>query len=126
MLIPCSNFIIGGALLGGMLLCSLSRSASLILPAAAMTLLGVGLPMSSVSLVAWAQELCGDAGYETAVSRFTLTYAAGSFLFSAIPGILADRTGSYEPAYWLFFITAAICIVLVQSIYLKNAATTHK
>ena len=47
-----SNFIIGGALLGGMLLCSLSRSASLILPAAAMTLLGAGLPMSSVSPVA--------------------------------------------------------------------------
>lgn len=121
-----SNFIIGGALLGGMLLCSLSRSASLILPAAAMTLLGAGLPMSSVSLVAWAQDLCGDAGYETAASRFTLAYATGSFLFSAIPGILADRTGSYAPAYWLFFTTAAICIVLVQSIYLKNAATTHK
>ena len=117
-----SNFIIGGALLGGMLLCSLTRSEGLFLPAAAMTLLGVGLPMSSVSLAAWAQELCGDAGYETAVSRFTLTYAVGSFLFSAIPGILADRTGSYEPAYWLFTATAAACLVLVQRTYLKNSA----
>ena len=121
-----SNFIIGGALLGGMLLCSLSRNAGLILPAAAMTLLGVGLPMSSVSLAAWAQDLCGDAGYEAAVSRFTLAYAAGSFLFSAIPGILADRTGSYEPACWLFSAAAAACLVLVQSTYLKNKAAARR
>ena len=60
------------------------------------------------------------------MSRFTLAYAAGSFLFSAIPGILADRTGSYEPAYWLFSAAAAACLVLVQSTYLKNKAAARR
>ena len=118
-----SNFVIGGALFGGMLLCSLMHSSALLVPLTAMTLLGVGLPMSSVSLIAWAQDLCGDDGYEAAVSRFTLAYSIGSFLFSPLPGILADQTASYRPAYVLFSITAAMSVVLVQLIYRAKRGT---
>ncbi|MEM5767706.1 MAG: hypothetical protein AAGU32_05380 [Bacillota bacterium] len=85
-----------------------------------MSLFGMGLPMASVSLIVWAEDLCGDNGYDAAVKWFTVAYAAGSFLFSSLPGIIADQTGSYVPVYLLFLLLAATCIFLVQRVILRS------
>lgn len=115
-----SNFIIGGALLAALTLCCLAPLRTMAFPFLSMTLFGVGLPMASVSLMVWAQDLGGDAGYDAAVKWFTLAYAIGTFLFSALPGIIADCTGSYVPAYLLFISFAAAALLLVQMLYVRH------
>ena len=79
------------------------------LPAfAAMTLFGLGLPISAVTFAIWSADLFGDAQYEGAVRSLTVSYALGMLLFGPIPGLLADRFHSYVPAYALFALCLAV------------------
>lgn len=114
-----SNLIIGSALIAALFLCCLASLKTLLFPVLSMTLYGVGLPMSSVSLTAWARDLWNHSKYDTAVKRCTTAYAIGSFLFGPLPGLLADYTGSYVSSYLLFVLFTVVCIAIIQMIYLK-------
>ena len=48
-----------------------------------------------------------------------MAYALGMLVFGPLPGILADRAGSYVPAYMVFALLTAAAMVIVQSIYRK-------
>ena len=46
--------------------------------------------------------------------------AAGSMLFSPLPGILADLSkGSYVPAYLLFALFSLVQLLLIQGVYIR-------
>ena len=111
------NWYSFGLFLAGMLACCLPASGGELLPFLAVTLIGFGLPASTVAPAAWAADLFGDAGYEGAVRSITVAYTLGTLLFGPVPGLLADRFGGYEPAYALF----ALCLVLslggLQAVY---------
>ena len=49
-----------------------------------------------------------------------MSYAVGGIAFSALPGALADLTGSYVPAYVIFAVMMAVSFLLVQVSYLRN------
>ena len=48
-----------------------------------------------------------------------LAYTVGVILFGPVPGLLADRTGSYVPAYLLFAALLTLAIVLVRMAYIR-------
>jgi hypothetical protein len=50
---------------------------------------------------------------------FTVAFALGMLLFGPTPGILADLTGSYVPAYALFGGTLLVSLVIVRHAYHK-------
>ena len=53
------------------------------------------------------------------VRSFTVAFAIGMLLFGPTPGILADRFGSYVPAYAFFAATLILSMVIVQYAYRK-------
>ena len=113
------NFFICGMFFASFVLFCMAPLGSLILPFAAITLFGFGLPISSISLAAGAGDLLGDEGYESAVRSLTVAYALGMLLFGPVPGMLADRFGGYVPAYILFTALILLITAIVQYAYCK-------
>ena len=116
------NFYIFGTMLGGLLLCCLAPLKRDVLPFLAVTLVCLGLPVSSASPAAWAADLYPEAGYARAVRANMVAYTAGVLLFGPVPGILADRFGSYVPAYALFALLSAAALAMIQFIYIRRNA----
>lgn len=107
-----SNGLFSIVLLCGMVLCCvMGRSIPLLF--AAMCAYGGGLALTTVGLTAWAGDLSSPEQYDATVRRFQIGYAAGSLLFSPLPGLLADRFGgSYVPAY-VFFTACTVAVVWI-------------
>ena len=114
-----ANFYTFGVFLVSFALCCMAPLGGMVLPFAAMTLFGLGLPISAIPFAVWAGDLSGDAGYESAVRSLTVAYAIGMLLSGPVAGILADRFGSYVPAYILFAALLGLSMVIVQYAYYK-------
>lgn len=113
------NLYTFGTFILAFLLCCMAPLGSQTLPYAAITLFGLGVPISNVSFASWASDLYGDKGYESAVRSFTVAFALGMLLFGPLPGILADCFGSYVSAYALFAFTLVLSMVIVLLAYRK-------
>ena len=87
-----------------------------------MILSGLGLPLSAVSQPIWARDLWGEEGYERGLKWIQSIYALGIFLMGTVPGALADRTGSYVPAYVLFWALLLLSLVLLGYVYETTGA----
>lgn len=115
-----SNFLFGALMTGGLLLFRGMRSGVWALMLA-LVLYTFGIAGLSVGLSAWPADLAPGAGYEKAVQRFQLGYAAGTLLFTSLPGMMADRAGgSYLPAFALFAFFAAAVFTLIQLAYRRT------
>lgn len=105
-----------------MVLCCLAPLGSAVLPFLTITLLGMGLPLTAVSPTAWAADLAAPDKYAGTVRSITVAYTAGVLVFGPLPGILADRFGSYVPAYVIFAGFLVIALLIIHRIYRKAGA----
>ena len=113
--------ICGGVFLAGFALCCLAYTQSLPLAAAAITLTGLGMPLSSVTLSVWAGDLSAPEDYDRLVKWLSSAYMLGSLVTGPVPGLLADRFGgSYVPAYGLFLFFLLISMLLIQTVYRRT------
>lgn len=79
---------------------------------------GIGAPLTTVGLSVWAADFSCVERRAQSVQRFQLCYAIGGLAFSFImPGMVADLTGSYAPAYVIFALFGVFSILTVQSTY---------
>ena len=118
-----SNFIFGLVLLLGISLCCFIGTSKVRL-FTAMLFYGVGLALTTVGLTAWVGDFSSGEEYDKTVRYFQLGYAAGSFLFSSLPGILADKfSGSYIPAYVFFVFCTIYIIFTIQWVYKSTGQT---
>lgn len=120
-----SNYIIYSVSLSSFLLCCLAPLGGKAPAFLAMTLFGMGLPVSNVALSVWSKDLCGDAGFSGGLKWFQTIYSIGLLLAGPIPGMLADLTGSYVPAYLLFFFMMLLSMILMSLVYEKTKAGRH-
>lgn len=112
-----TNFLFGGVLLLGMVLCCLVRAGVVVL-FIAMCTYGAGLALTTTGLVTWAGDLSNPDTFDMTVRRFQIGYAAGGLIFSTFPGILADQFGgSYIPAYIFFTACTVYILFSVQWTY---------
>lgn len=111
------NRFFAAFLLGGLiLLCLIRQNIPLLF--LAVCAYGFGLAFTTVGITEWAGDLSTAAEYEGVVRRFQLGYAGGGFVFSSLPGLLADRFGgSYVPAYLFFILCAVFVTATVQWFY---------
>ena len=114
-----SNYIILGVYLVGLLLCALAGTGSLPLAYAAITAFSFGISVTGVSPAVWARDLAAKQDYAATVRAITTAYTLGMLVFGPIPGLLADRFGSYTPAYLLFAAFQLVLTVLIQGVYHK-------
>ena len=84
-------------------------------------LCGGGVPLSTVGLAVWSADFGGEARVAQLVQQLQLSYAIGSLLLSTMPGMIADRTGSYAPAYLVLLACSVVSILAVQRTYLARA-----
>ncbi len=111
------NRLFAALLLAGLALLCMVRS-SMPLLFTAVCAYGFGLAFTTVGITEWAGDFSTAEEYESVVRRFQLGYAAGGFVFSSLPGILADRFGgSYVPAYLFFILCAVFVTATLQWFY---------
>lgn len=117
-----SSYLLYVLVFAGYILCCLAGTGSVPLAFAAMALAGFGLPLSAVSPSIWAKDFCGDWGYAKGLKWVQTAYALGIFLVGPIPGLLADATGSYVPAYAMFLGMLVVSFFLLTWVYEKANA----
>ena len=111
------NLYTFGMLLGSMLLCCTAPAGSAVLPCIAITLLGLGIPLTVVTPTTWAADLNRAEDYAAALRQVNIAYTVGVLALGPVPGLLADRFGSYVPAYILFGGCLVLSFFLIQAIY---------
>lgn len=111
----------------GQLLCCFAPQSSRLLFGITFLFLGMGLALASVGLSIMASDFCQVGNYATVLKNYQLSYALGGLVSSAVPGMLADRTGSYLPSYILFFILSIALFLFIIPVYRRHGGTLpHK
>jgi len=83
-------------------------------------LLGMGFPISAVGSSTMARDFSDDKSYDAFITMVNITYMLGSIFTGFMPGMIADLTGSYRPAYWIFFGMSLFIFLSLQVIYHRN------
>jgi len=117
-----SNYLVYAIILLGFVLVCLAFTGSTPLAFLAMILAGLGLPLSVVSPPLWARDLCSEKAYAKGLKHIQTSYALGIFVLGSLPGILADATGSYIPAYLLFLGMLFLSMILLCWVYHQTQA----
>ena len=111
----------------GQLLCCFAPQSGRLLFGITFLFLGMGLALASVGLSIMASDCCQVGNYATVLKNYQLSYALGGLVSSAVPGMLADRTGSYLPSYILFFILSIALFLFIIPVYRRHGGTLpHK
>ena len=84
-----------------------------------LSLFASGAAIQTLGYPSWALELDGKK-YEKTLSRCQTGYQLGALVGSFIPVYLADRFGSYMPAYYLNTAFTAAAIATVAILYAKK------
>lgn len=111
----------------GQLLCCFAPQSGRLLFGITFLFLGMGLALASVGLSIMASDFYQVGNYATVLKNYQLSYALGGLVSSAVPGMLADRTGSYLPSYILFFILSIALFLFIIPVYRRHGGTLpHK
>ena len=73
----------------------------------------------SVGVGGGPERRAGLPDYDRLVKWLSSAYMLGSLLTGPMPGMLADRFGSYVPAYLLFLASLVCSMALIQGVYYK-------
>ena len=111
------NFFVCGMATAGLFLLILSPMGSVPVLFLGITLYSLGLCCGSISTYQWAADLYGSDGYADGVRSFNMAYTLGSLAFGPVPGLIADRFGSYVPAFVVFLVIFIIAAVMLQTLY---------
>ena len=85
---------------------------------AAVALMAYGLAIAAVSIPMYAAKIMTEHEYSQTVTRLNFLFTLGSLLLGPMPGIIADMTGSYIPAFIILFIIALVSSILILRVYL--------
>lgn len=101
----------------GMGLTCMADSSGLVIAYLAVGASGIGFAIVTVSISIYSSGMSTEEHYARTVSRLQLACNLGSLVFGAVPGIIADRTGSYLPAFFVMFIPTCIAGLLLSIFY---------
>lgn len=88
-------------------------------------MLGFGAAVYNVGPSLWAADLSSQGQYAKTLRWLQVYYNLGGILFTAIPGIIADRTGEYKSSYFLFAAMMGTSLALLYYAYRRRAATSR-
>ena len=107
----------GGVQAAALLLLCFSGPGGFIVMAAGITLFALGMPIGTVGLPVLAADFSTPESYTSTLKDYQLMYTVGGLVSSLVPGVLADLTGSYVPAFAVFTFLAVLLLVLVLGEY---------
>ena len=113
--------IFGGCVAVGQFVECLVPTGSVAVAGGSLMLVGLGLSMSTVGFSVWSKDLCN--GDMDALRKIQAMHMGGSMLLSSTPGMIADATGSYLPAYVLVaFMTTGSFLLMARAYFTKRPA----
>ena len=115
-----SNFIFCTLINTGFLLCMLLPLGYSWTPTAIAVFTGLGCPISTLGVCMWTKEISTPEEFPDNLRKLQTCHLFGGLIFSNVPGVLADLTGSYVPSYMLFSLLGIISFTIIQTIYVKN------
>ena len=87
---------------------------------APVALMGFGASVYNVGPPLWAEALSDKAGYPKLLRWLQLFFNLGGILFSAVPGIIADRTGEYKSSYVLIAAMMLTALLILRWAYRRG------
>ena len=87
---------------------------------ASVCFMGFGASVYNVGPPLWAGDLSDRAGYPKLLKWLQIFYNLGGILFSAVPGIIADRTGEYTSAYMLIAAMMVTALLILRWSYWRG------
>lgn len=109
-----------GAFILAIFLCAACVPGNTVMAYTALILLGAGFPMLSVGLSQLAAGTSKSDTYADAVRQLQTAYMLGTVVFGAVPGILANRFGSYVPCYYILGTLALAGALIQQGLLMKH------
>jgi len=106
-------------LLSGSGLLCFAEVESFAVSAIAAALTGFGLAITTVSISVYASKISTEAQYAHTVTRFQMGSTFGALVFGPVPGMIADSTGSYVPAFIILFLIALVSSAILLTTYHK-------
>ena len=92
-------------------------------------LYGLGGPVCTIGLSLYGYEMCKNGDTTGWIRNYTVVYNVGALVFNPIAGALADATGNYSAAFFMFAGTAVVAAVCAQIAYsgaYKRYLMNHK
>ena len=112
-----TSLLFFGCVTCGLVLCCFADSAGSVLACAAMALYGFGISLTTVGFSTIVAALSTEQDYACTLRKTQILYKLGSLAFSFLPGVVADRVGSYVPTYYMFAAFSVFIAVLISVIY---------
>lgn len=81
---------------------------------------GIGISLGTIGITVWTRDFSSDAEYARRVKMTQTLFQVGSFAGSPVPGLIADKTGSYAGAYVLFTAILILIFVIIQGMYQRQ------
>lgn len=88
-------------------------------------LLGFGYPVASLGSSVWAADFSTEDKYADTLRWFQTAYQTGGILFSSIPGVIYDMTGSYRSSFAVFCVLSVIMLLVVDMVYREKRHILH-
>ena len=98
-------------------LTALLNEAFLLSLFAAAVLEGIGAASATVGVAVWVGNLSSAETYAHNIEVTQMALSIGTLATSALPGVIADATGSYSGAFLLFGCMLAAATVIIQYLY---------
>ena len=76
---------------------------------------GLGVPCETLGYPNWCADLTSAEDYPVLLKKAQLGYQIGGLIFTTVPGIICDATGSYG---WYFILSAFVLIAAFIIVYL--------
>lgn len=97
----------------GIVLCCLARDGALLPLYGGVLLMGFGFPLAMVGISVLSADFADPAHYPGLLKWLQIAYAAGGMVFSPLPGLLFDVTGTYVVSYLMFLAMT----LLIQGVF---------
>ena len=103
----------------GMVLLCLGAAGNVTLVWVGVVIYAFGLSIGSTGIPIWSLHFSTPEERVKTVRTFQLGYAAGSFLFTMVPGVLKDLVGSYVVSYVIMTAMMAVALTIIVVVYNK-------
>ena len=80
-------------------------------------MVGLGFSTATIAIPCWAVDYANEKNYPKVLRTLEILYALGALIFTGMPGVLADITGSYVIAYIVFSLCIATAMIMVRLSY---------
>ena len=112
-----ANFLFLSVLLAGGILSTMADTRSKVIAICATICLGISLPIASVGPSLYANDIGGKEKHAKILKIYQLAIPIGQIIVGPLPGILADKTGSYVAGYIFMTGVAVAAFILIQLAY---------